>query len=205
MFEQVEVNSERWLNLKPLKNEKFRDIPEYEGIYQVSNYGRVKSLERYHILPNGGIWKIENKILKSYHDNGRYSFVALYNGTKRQIKVHRLVAQVFIPNPNNLPEVNHIDCVRDNNMITNLEWCDRSYNTKYAFKYGTKNMPDKLKKMIKNFDGENNPNSKLKKEDVIDIRKQISNGISYKKIAQQYNLHPDYIFLIKNRKIWKKI
>lgn len=205
MFEQVEVNSERWLDLSPLLNEEFRNIKGYEKIYQVSNYGRIKSLERYRVLPNGGIWKIKNKILKSHYANGNYLFVALYNGVKRQLSVHRLVGQAFIPNPNNLPEINHIDCIRNNNIVTNLEWCDRSYNTKYAFKYGTKKMPDKLKKMIKNFDGENNPNSKLKKEDVIDIRKQISNGISYKKIAQQYNLHPDYIFLIKNRKIWKKI
>lgn len=205
MFEQVEVNSERWLDLSPLLNEEFRNIKGYEKIYQVSNYGRIKSLERYRVLPNGGIWKIKNKILKSHYANGNYLFVALYNGVKRQLSVHRLVGQAFIPNPNNLPEINHIDCIRNNNIVTNLEWCDRSYNTKYAFKYGTKKMPDKLKKMIKNFDGENNPNSKLKKEDVIDIRKQISNGIFYKKIAQQYNLHPDYIFLIKNRKIWKKI
>ena len=69
------------------------------------------------------------------------------------------------------------------------------------------NLEEKTLTELKELAKENNIKniSKLKKEDVIDIRKQISNGISYKKIAQQYNLHPDYIFLIKNRKIWKKI
>lgn len=185
--------------------EIWKDIKGYEGLYQVSNLGRVKSLGRFHKFPNGGIYEIKPRILKNATETSGYLFVALYNGYRKQYKIHRLVAEAFIPNPNNLPQVNHKDLNKQNNRVDNLEWCTASENIKHAFKHGVRKMPDKLKNMIKNFDGENNPNSKLKKDEIIDIKTQINNGISYKKIAQKYNLNPNYIYLIKNGKVWKNI
>lgn len=203
MFEQVEINSERWFDLTQLSNEKFKDIKNYEGLYQISNYGRVKS---FYYFNKNGICRYEPHIIKNIKQKDGYCFNALYkNRIKKQFKTHRLVAMTFIPNQYGLPQVNHIDCNRSNNNVNNLEWCTASYNTKYAYKMGNRTMPQKLKEMIKNFKGEKNPNCKLKGKDVIDIREKINKGIPIKEIAKQYNLNSDYLYLIKNRKIWKEI
>ena len=108
-------------------NEEWRDIKEYEGKYQVSNLGRVKSL-------NYNNTKKE-KILKSRNNRG-YLCVTLYKeGKSKTCKVHRLVAQAFIENSNNYLEVNHKDENKTNNCVENLEWCTRKYNNSY----GTRN------------------------------------------------------------------
>ena len=110
-------------------NEEWRDIEGYEGLYQVSNLGRVRSLNcRGH---KGCIG-----ILTPRLDGKGYEMVALYKeGKARNTKVHRLVAQAFIPNPNNLPQVNHKDENKTNNNVKNLEWCTNKYN----LNYGTRN------------------------------------------------------------------
>ena len=79
----------------------------------------------------------KEKKLKPYKNSWGYMLVDMRKNKKRYIKcVHRLVAEAFIDNPNNLPEVNHIDCNRANNNVNNLEWCTRSYNIKYSFEKG---------------------------------------------------------------------
>ena len=109
--------------------EEWRDIKDYEGIYQVSNLGRVKSLV-------GSYGRIRTKILDQKPDAHGYKRVALYkNGNREEFKVHRLVAEAFIPNPNNLPCVNHkIDDFehRSDNRVENLEWCTYEYNNNYG-------------------------------------------------------------------------
>ena len=135
MFEQVEVNSERWFDLTPLKNEEFRDIQDYEGMYQVSNYGRVKRLKRRvnTVIRNSNYRYIKEKILTSLNNGKDYLFVTLVkNKTKEYLKIHRLVAQAFIPNQNGLPCVNHKDYNRKNNKVDNLEWCSLQYNNEYS-------------------------------------------------------------------------
>ena len=98
--------------------EEFRDIPGYEGVYEVSNLGRVRR--------NG-------RILKPTNDRGGYLFVNLCkNGTRKTVKIHRLVAYAFLPNPQNLPQINHIDEDKTNNAVDNLEWCDSKYNVNYS-------------------------------------------------------------------------
>ena len=106
-------------------DEIWRDIDGYEGLYQISNKGRVKSLY------NGS-----ERILRP-RDNGKgYLRVNLTKeNTSKHIRVHRLVARTFIPNPDNLPEINHRDENKKNNCVENLEWCDRVYNVNY----GTRN------------------------------------------------------------------
>ena len=110
-------------------NEEWRDIEGYEGLYQISNLGRVRSLNcRGH---KGCIG-----ILTPRLDGKGYEMVALYKeGKARNTKVHRLVAQAFIPNPNNYPQVNHKDENKTNNDVKNLEWCTNEYN----HNYGTRN------------------------------------------------------------------
>ena len=118
--------------------EEFRDIPGYEGLYEVSNLGRVRSLET-------------ERILKPSKNTWGYLFVSLYkNGIKKAVRIHRLVALAFIPNPDNLPCINHKDEDKTNNTVDNLEWCDDKYNANY----GTRNerIAEKTRKPVLQFD-----------------------------------------------------
>lgn len=92
--------------------EIFKDIQGYENLYKVSNYGNIKSL-----------WKGKNIVLKTSIVAGYVSCGLWNNGKGKMIKNHRIAAQEFIPNPDNLPEVNHIDGNKMNNHVENLEWC----------------------------------------------------------------------------------
>ena len=105
--------------------EIWKDIKGYEGLYMINNLGIIKSLPR-----NGTI--SSERILNQYYDKYGYKYVALHNKGIKKYKVHRLVAEAFIPNPNNLPQVNHKNYIRDDNKITNLEWCDNKYNAEYS-------------------------------------------------------------------------
>lgn len=153
-LEQVEVNSERWFDLTPLLNEEFRDIKGYENLYQVSNYGRIKSLSRDIKTPTT-IGKTKEKIKKlNYHKQG-YLLVSLSKKCKKKTyQVHRLVAQAFIPNPDNLPEINHKKAQKDDNRVTELEWCTRLYNQKEAERLGLVKSPMRIK-------GKDNPKNKI--------------------------------------------
>lgn len=108
--------------------EVWKDIPNYEGLYQVSNLGRVKSFRR------STNHRYESEyILKPLHANNGYCQVTLYDNTIRhKFLIHRLVAQAFIPNPENLPQVNHKDENPYNNAASNLEWCTNEYNNAYG-------------------------------------------------------------------------
>lgn len=102
--------------------EIWKQIKGYEGKYEVSNYGKVRSLNFNNI-------KHKIKLLKPLNNNRGYLQVRLSN---RWYKVHRLVAEAFIPNLNNYSEVNHIDEDKCNNRVDNLEWCSRTYNVNYG-------------------------------------------------------------------------
>lgn len=115
-----------------MENEIWKDVKGYEGYYQVSNMGRVKSMRVLKTPKNGAICR-KNAFLstKTTHDK-RYIIVALCrDGEIKPTPVHRLVAETFIPNPNNLPFVNHKDEDPTNNHVDNLEWCTCAYNLAY--------------------------------------------------------------------------
>lgn len=132
-YEEVEVNSERWFDLEPLLNEEFRDIKGFENFYQISNYGRVKSLKKYHGISKE--YYNRERILKNLPHKGGYLKVGFNkNKKKKSFLIHQLVATSFILNENNYKEINHIDCNKYNNRIDNLEWCSRSYNILHAYK-----------------------------------------------------------------------
>ncbi len=118
--------------------EIWRDVINYEGLYQVSNRGRVKSLERIvhrSSKKRGEKQSVGVKILKQNHVGRDNLMVRLCkNATELDFLVHRLVATAFIPNPNNLPEVNHKDGYRRNNHLKNLEWMTHLDNIRHARK-----------------------------------------------------------------------
>ena len=110
---------------KEYLNEIWKPIKGYEGLYEVSNFGRIKSLKFG-----------KERILKGSKDKYGYLQVVLSKNNKsKTFKVHRLVSEAFIPNPDNLPQVNHKDENPSNNNVNNLEWCDKTYNNNY----GTRN------------------------------------------------------------------
>lgn len=113
--------------------EEWRDIVGYEGLYQVSNTGKVKSLN---YRKTG-----REKLLKPQTDKNGYLYIGIRKNGKRKFKkIHRLVAEAFLDNPNNLPEVNHKDENPSNNIVCNLEYCNHKYNTNY----GTRNIRSKI-------------------------------------------------------------
>lgn len=106
--------------------EIWKDIEGYEGKYQISNLGKVKSLN-YRRSGYPGVLKTEN------NGNGYFALSLCKNGVTEHLYVHRLVAKAFITNPDNLPEVNHKkEFETDNNCVDNLEWCNRKYNVNYG-------------------------------------------------------------------------
>lgn len=152
--------------------EKWKPIEGFNGIYEVSNLGRIKSnaLEKPHIK------KLSCKRLG-------YPYTMLYlNGKATWVNVHRVVAKTFIPNPENKPCVNHIDGNKANNKVSNLEWCTRSENTRHAFKTG---LMDK---------GQNHKSSKLLDKEVKSIRKKYSTGkYTQKELGRIYNVRQSTI------------
>ena len=107
------------------KRERWKTIPGFKGIYHISDRGRLKSFKE---CSNG-------KVLKLTNSKGDYFAITLQSkGKVRHTRIHRLVAEAFIPNPLNLPEVNHIDGNKQNNRVDNLEWCTPRQNANHAIK-----------------------------------------------------------------------
>ena len=108
--------------------EIWKDIDSYKGLYQISSFGRIKALEK----KAGFLTKHERILIPFVKSNGYACIDLRRKGIRRKYHIHRLVAEAFIPNPNNYPCINHIDYNKLNNKVENLEWCTYSHNNTYS-------------------------------------------------------------------------
>ena len=188
---------------KTLENEIWKDVQGYTGLYQVSSYGRVKSLDRKtNTKLNHQDFVIKKGRIIIPHISKLYNVVSLSkNNRVVTVRVHRLVAETFIPNPNNLSQVNHINGNKLDNRVVNLEWCNAKQNVQHAIKTGlvTKEQQNKCVKamaqtnrkkvnQIKNGKVINTFNSLIEAEKVTGINhKNISSAFrGYSKTAGGY-------------------
>ena len=174
-------------SLENLQGEIWKWIKNFEEEYQISNYGRSKSFKQ----------RAEGKILTPSIDTGGYLYINLWRDCKAKTRtIHRLVAETFIPNPLNLPEVNHIFGNKFDNYFENLEWCTSSENQKHAYKLG-------LRKPVC---GENCIGAKFNNEQVKLIRKIYIPGDSefgLTGLAEKFHVSKNIIFDIVNFKTYK--
>ena len=178
--------------IKDLPNETWENIQNYDGMYQVSNLGRIKSLDR--ITFNNNM--LIGRLMKNRKDKDGYLLITLSkNGKVKTFKIHRLVAEAFMSNLDNLPQINHKNGIKSDNYVENLEWCDNSYNQRHALETGLRIMPR----------GESHYISYLKEIDIINIRQLKKEGISDNELALKYNVSSGHIWSIANRKCWKHI
>lgn len=183
--------------------ETWKNVIGYETFYQVSNFGNVRSLDRIVNKPNGVSYMRKGKLCVQSKSNLGYMTIGFtVNNIKVNKYVHRLVAEAFITNINDYPQVNHIDCDKTNNRMYNLEWCTNSQNHIHAFKNGL----NKLHLYRVAYSGEQNTNSLLKEKQVLEIRqKYIPYKYSAKKLSKEYNVSESCITHILNNTSWKEI
>lgn len=165
--------------LTSYEGEIWLPVPKFEGSYEISNYGRIKSLQR----PG----KLRSHIMNERRDNFGYLKANIcFKGKSTAFSCHRMVALLFVLNPNNKPHVNHIDGNKSNCYYKNLEWCTHSENHKHAYLMGLKTMPL----------------TKLTKEQVLDIYKSSKNT---KELAYDYNVTRRTVQQIKCGDTWTHI
>lgn len=180
--------------------EEWRNIPDFEGYYQVSNLGNVKSLDRTLVNKLGvSFFRRGIPIRPDLNKRGKgYYQVNLSNGTKKRkwFKVHRLVCLAFLEVPENFKElqVNHINGITTDNRLCNLVWCTAKDNVKHAYETGLTPL------------GSNRPSSKLNEDDIKEIRSLYAVGnYTTQKLADKYKVTRHMIGLIVNKKRWKHV
>jgi hypothetical protein len=190
---------DRYFYIMQNTEEIWKDIIGCEGYYQISNKCNVRSLDRKIINSKGVVRNFQSKMLKLVKGKIGYLHVGInIKGYKRQVKVHRIFALVFLPNPLNKPQINHINGIKHDNRIENLEWCTPSENRIHALKTG-------LAKIL--HIGEAHKNCKLTNEDVLKIRELSLQGLNAPQILKEIGIKltiSQTCDIIK-RKAWKHI
>ena len=173
-------------------NEEWRDVSGFEGFYQVSSLGRVRSLDRYVRHPAGGKSLMKGQLRKLQLDRDGYLFVLFAKESCQKCqKVHALVAQAFIGDRPLNYDVNHIDGIKTNNCPSNLEYCTRSNNLRHAYKLG-----------LSSTRGDKSHVAKLTSSDVLLIRQRFLDGFSNVDIARDFGVAPTTISSIRIGNSW---
>lgn len=181
-------------------SEKWVNIEGYEGIYQITRSGKVRSLDKVVNCYPKTKRTVKGRTLKPILGKiGYYYFQLSNNKSVRKSKyLHRLLALTFISNPNNYPCINHKDGNKRNNSLSNLEWCTHQQNMAHGFRTGL------VPKMI-NVKGEKGFSAKLKDRDVMAIKKRLKNGERIIDIAKDYPIKEGAISEIKAGRSWGHI
>lgn len=195
-----------------MNNEIWKQIDFSVGTYEVSTFGNVRSIERNLTRSNGRKHFVKSKVLRPSIDGCGYNRIAMpIQGKLVTKKVHRLVAEAFIPNPDNLPQVNHINGDKTDNRIENLEWVTNDENIAHAIRtglikmeYTDKEKKRSINKVIKK--GSLNGYSKLSEVQVIEIRKKYIPGVYTREmLAKEFDVKMTTIKDVVNKKSWKHI
>lgn len=179
-----------------MEKEIWKDIPKFEGYYQISNLGNIRSLDRVvtrkHLHPN----KITGVHIKYSINTKGYIYARVnVNAKKTIIYPHRYVALLFIPNPENKPEVNHKKGIKKDNRASELEWVTRKENMRHAMDTG-----------LNDSNGEKSGKAKLKNEDIINIRNEYKGKYGqYCELGRRYGVSNNNIKDIVNRVTWRHI
>lgn len=171
---------------------QWEDIPGYEGEYQASRCGRIKSIDRVIITKNGQLRKYKGRERKPQKHSSGYLAVNLRRSD--QHLWHRLIALTFLERPAGKDYVNHKDGNKLNNHSGNLEWTTRQENEEHAYSTG-----------LKNSTGSNNTMAKLNERDVIKIRELVANGTDKLNVAKQFNVHKGTIDRVVSKRIWTHV
>ncbi len=182
-----------------LGQEEWRPIADLYWRYEVSNKGVVRSIERYMPRPVFGTLHIKPKVIASHISPRGYRMYSLKNdiaGVQHTRGIARILAEAFIPNPENKPEVNHIDGNPLNNDLSNLEWNTRLENMQHA---------SRMKLFKKPRFGVHNNLSKLTDELVVEIIQSNQEGESYSQLAKRFSVSKGLIASVVKRRIWKHV
>lgn len=170
--------------------EIWKDIEGYEGLYQVSDMGRVKS------FPRPGTRTMKPRILKlSIEKKGYVKLNLRKNNRVKTVRIHRLVALSFLLNPENKRVVNHVDSDRSNNMLENLEWATQSENIIHGYQHGN----------IEYKNGSMGNGAKLTETDIPAIRSWLSKGWTQKRVAVLFRISESGIGKISRGEIWNHV
>jgi hypothetical protein len=181
------------------KGDYWVNIKSYEGIYMVNNKGDILMLDRFVKMPNGGGYRIKKRLVKQQTCKHGYKRVGLSsNGAKKMFYVHRIVINSFEGEHENKDKlwVNHKNGIKNDNRLSNLEWCTKKENTKHAYANG----------LVKINKGEDSIHAVLSASDIFFIRDVINSRSMYQyEIAKIYNLHPSTISHIITKRNWRHL
>ncbi len=174
-------------------DEIWKPINGYDGLYEISNYGRVKTHRASYKFKNKKDCFLKNN---TFHPSGYFFVTLIKDKIRKSFSIHKLVACHFIENPNNLPQINHIDCDKSNNKADNLEWCDNLYNHLHA----------KANGLFKYHKGSNHGMAKLNESQVEKMREMYKSGLyTHKQLGVLFGIERGAVTGIINRKTWKHI